>query len=98
MRRWAGAAAAFLAAAPASAAGIAAAPPGASSCSGCHAASVSDGPPPIQGRPADEIAAAMAAFRTGSRPATLMNRIATGFTEPETRAIAVWLSAQEGPR
>lgn len=91
MIRAAVAAAAFLAVMPAA---LAAAPPGATSCSGCHAAAATEGPPPIQGRPADEIAAALAAFRSGSRPATLMNRIATGFTDDESRAIAVWLSVQ----
>ncbi len=74
--------------------GAGAAPPGASSCSGCHA-----GPgtalPVIAGRSAADTDAAMAGFRDGSRPATLMNRIARGFTPDETHAIAVWLEAQK---
>ncbi|TSD89402.1 cytochrome C [Mycobacterium sp. KBS0706] len=77
-----------LAAAPA-----AAQPSGAASCSGCHAAA---GPvPSLEGRPAAEIAAAMAAFRSGERPATVMDRIAKGFTDEETRAIAEWLAARD---
>jgi cytochrome c553 len=36
----------------------------------------------------------MEAFRTGAREATLMNRIAKGFTADETRAIAQWLATQ----
>ena len=37
----------------------------------------------------------MAAFRSGAREATLMNRIAKGFSEDETRAIARWIAAQD---
>lgn len=85
---------------PASAVGMAEAPPGAASCSGCHArnASATSLVPVIAGRPADEIVAAMAAFRSGTRPATVMNRIAPGFSEGESRAIAVWLAGQTPPR
>lgn len=100
MIRTAALALALAAASPAPAAGSAAtgpAPPGASSCSGCHGAGVTDGLPVIQGRPVDEIVAALAAFRSGTRPATVMNRIAPGFDEAESRAIAIWLSAQAPP-
>lgn len=71
-------------------------PPGASSCSGCHAASAKvDTPVPrILGRQPAEIIAAMQAFRSGERPSTVMGRIARGFSEDEIRAIAVWLAAQ----
>ena len=71
-------------------------PPGASSCSGCHSASAKvDTPVPrILGRQPEEIIAAMQAFRSGERPSTVMGRIAKGFSEDETRAIAVWLAAQ----
>ena len=71
-------------AAPAAAAGPL--PPGASTCSGCHGAS---GPVPVlQGRPAADVADAMRDFREGRRPATVMDRIARGFSEDEARAIA----------
>jgi sulfide dehydrogenase cytochrome subunit len=72
------------------------APPGASSCSGCHAASAAmqTPVPRLGGRPAVEIVAAMQAFRVGQRPATVMNRIAKGFSEPEIAAIAAWYAAQ----
>lgn len=84
---------ALLAAASADAAGPP--PPGAASCSGCHAPNRADGPlPGIHGRPAEEIVAALRAFRSGSRPATVMNRIAPGFTEEEAQAIAAWLAEQ----
>jgi cytochrome subunit of sulfide dehydrogenase len=71
-------------------------PPGASSCSGCHAANgKTDGPvPSLRGRDPAELIAAMRAFRTGERPATVMDRIAKGYSDAETAAIAAWLGAQ----
>jgi len=73
------------------------APPGAVSCSGCHAANPSVGTPvpPLAGKPADEIASQMAAFRSGERKGTIMDRIAKGFSEEETRAIADWYAKQK---
>ena len=72
-------------------------PPGASSCSGCHAvnAAAETPVPPIRGRTADEIMAAMAAFRAGKQPATVMDRIAKGFTDDELKPIAAWLAQQK---
>ncbi|MFH6785441.1 MULTISPECIES: c-type cytochrome [Methylobacterium] len=69
----------------------AAAPPGASSCSGCHGAP-GGAVPSLSGHAAEEIAASLAAFRAGTRPATVMNRIAKGFSDEESRAIAQWLA------
>lgn len=68
------------------------APPGASSCTGCHAAGAAMGA--LDGRPEADIAGALAAYRAGARPATIMTRIARGFSEPESRAIAAWFSVQ----
>jgi sulfide dehydrogenase cytochrome subunit len=71
------------------------APAGAAACSGCHAPAAPGSPvPPLAGRNADEIIAAMQDFRSGKREATIMNRIAKGFSDDETRTIAVWFSAQ----
>ena len=73
-----------------------AAPAGAAACSGCHPRAAASAPAvqPITGRPAEEIVTAMQAFRKGERSATVMDRIAKGFSDAETRAIAAWLSAQ----
>lgn len=74
------------------------APSGALSCSGCHQPPGAGGAlPSLAGRPAEEIVAALAQFRSGERPATVMDRIAKGFTDEESRAIADWL-AQGGER
>jgi cytochrome c553 len=70
------------------------APPGATACSGCHGAPGS-ALPSLRGRSEAEITAAMTAFRTGARPATVMDRIAKGFTEDETRAIAAWIGSRK---
>ncbi len=81
------------AAAPATAQSMA--PPGASSCSGCHGSNASGGAvPALQGQEPGGIVAAMQAFRTGRREATVMDRIARGFTDEETHAIAAWVSQQ----
>jgi sulfide dehydrogenase cytochrome subunit len=72
---------------------MAGSPPGASSCSGCHGPAGSGPVPSLAGQPAAEIVAAMQAFRDGGRAATVMDRIAKGFSDDETRAIADWLAA-----
>jgi cytochrome c553 len=86
----------LVAAAAAAPALATAGPPGASSCSGCHAVPARDGAaiPSLLGRSAEEIADAMLGFRSGARPATLMNRIALGFSDAEIRAIAAWLAVR----
>ena len=95
MRTFIALAASLALAAPA-AAQTAAAPPGASSCSGCHDAKIaSPSVPPLKGRPAADIVTAMEGFRTGGREATVMGRIAKGFSDDETRAIAAWLSQRQ---
>ena len=68
-------------------------PPGASACLGCHGAGETE-LPSLKNLTAAEIEAAMEAFRFGGREATLMNRIAKGFSADETRAIAQWLTTQ----
>jgi cytochrome c553 len=75
------------------------APPGASSCSGCHAASaaVETPVPRLAGLPAPLIAGPMQAFRSGQRPGTIMPRIARGFSDDEIAAIAAWYAAQRTP-
>ena len=71
-------------------------PPGAASCSGCHSTTATTAAiPRLYGRDAADIAKAMAGFRDGSLHATVMNRIAKGFTDEESRAIAAWLAAQK---
>ena len=73
------------------------APPGASSCSGCHPTSQSVDTPVMRlvGRKPEDIVAAVKAFRSGEKPATIMDRIAKGFSDDEIKAIADWYGAQK---
>jgi cytochrome subunit of sulfide dehydrogenase len=72
------------------------APAGAASCSGCHAEkpNVNTPVPRLSGQDAGAIMAAMQAYRGGLRPATVMDRIAKGFSDDEIEAIAAWFAAQ----
>lgn len=60
------------------------------SCSGCHGANGrSPGTmPPLHGRSAEAIAQALREFRAGQRAATVMNRIARGYSDAEIDAVA----------
>ncbi|MDR6952521.1 cytochrome c553 [Ancylobacter sp. 3268] len=80
----------FMAMAPAEAAP----PRGAASCSGCHPRTPGNGPvPSLNGKPAEDIVSQMAAFRSGERRSTVMTRIAKGFTDEETRALAEYFAS-----
>jgi cytochrome c553 len=47
--------------------------------------------PVLTGRDPAAIVAALDAFRAGTKPATVMDRIARGFSPDESVAIAAWL-------
>ncbi len=72
------------------------APPGASSCTGCHAAQrIPDSViPRIAGRKASDIVQFMREYRSGAWPSSVMGRIAKGFDDQQTDAIAAWFAAQ----
>jgi cytochrome c553 len=72
------------------------APRGAASCSGCHAEkpNVDTPVPRLGGQDASAMVAAMQAYRSGQRPATVMDRIAKGFSDDEIKAIAAWFVTQ----
>ena len=72
-------------------------PAGAASCTGCHAGSarVETAVPPLNGRVAADITGAMSEFKSGKRAGTIMDRIAKGFTDEETQAIAQWYAQQK---
>ena len=72
-------------------------PAGASSCSGCHAANAAavTPVPRLNGRDAAELVTRMQAFRSGQQPATVMDRIAKGYSDPEIAAIAAWYAQQK---
>lgn len=68
----------------------------ASSCSSCHtnSATLTTAIPRIRGLPEAVILDAMRAFQTGQRPATVMDRIARGFTEDEIKQLATYFGAR----
>jgi sulfide dehydrogenase cytochrome subunit len=65
----------------------------AASCTSCHAASDRpDGIPGLAGRDGQALLDLLIAYRDGSRPGTLMPRIAAGYSDDELRAIADYLA------
>jgi cytochrome subunit of sulfide dehydrogenase len=66
-------------------------------CSTCHgldgkgATAVT----PLKGMPASVIVQSMKQFKAGERPATIMNRIAKGFSDEEIQALADYLASQK---
>jgi cytochrome c553 len=50
--------------------------------------------PRLAGRDRGDIVTAMQEFRSGARAATVMDRIAKGFTDQEILAIAAWYASQ----
>jgi len=66
-------------------------------CSTCHgldgkgATAVA----PLKGMPASAIVQSMKQFKAGDRPATIMNRIAKGFSDEEIQAVADYLASQK---
>lgn len=80
----------------AAATAAAAAPAGAAACTGCHPASahVTSPVPRLAGLDRTAIVRAMQDFRAGQRVATVMDRIAKGFTDAEIQAIAAWYTTR----
>jgi sulfide dehydrogenase cytochrome subunit len=67
-------------------------------CYGCHGAAGATEtsiPPIIVGVPADYIETSLKEFRDGSRPATIMGRIAKGYSDEEIAAVASYISSQQ---
>lgn len=65
------------------------------SCSGCHGTGghSAGAIPSIYGRTAPSIAETLRAFRDGTRPSTVMNRIAKGYTDTEIDTVAREIAA-----
>ena len=64
-------------------------------CTGCHGTGghSAGAIPSIYGRDAASLAESLRAFREGKQPATVMNRIAKGYTDAEIDAIAREIAA-----
>ncbi|HEY7362722.1 MAG TPA: cytochrome C [Methylomirabilota bacterium] len=72
-------------------------PAGAAACSGCHPTSARVVSPVVRLAGLDRavIVRALQEFRSGQRAATVMDRIAKGFTDDEIQAIAAWYAGQK---
>ncbi len=69
----------------------------ASNCATCHGTegrSVSGGLPSLAGRSRSELLDALQAFKTGTRPATLMHQIAKGYTDAQLEQLATFFAQQ----
>ncbi|MCB1875085.1 MAG: c-type cytochrome [Chromatiales bacterium] len=66
-------------------------------CNGCHGTDgVSKGAAPsLKGLPADYLAKAMKDFKADARPATIMNRIAKGYSDAELGAVAQYFATMK---
>ena len=71
----------------------------AATCASCHGTDGHAAPgsiiPPLAGRPRGDIAHAMARYRAGSKPATVMHQIAKGFTDAEAEALDEYFTRQK---
>lgn len=70
----------------------------AATCANCHGTdgrSVTTDVPTLAGRPQQEIAASLRAFKSGTKPATVMHQLAKGYTDPQIDALAAYFAAQK---
>ncbi|HSH85348.1 MAG TPA: c-type cytochrome [Guyparkeria sp.] len=67
-------------------------------CAACHGTFghfEGDYMPPLAGMDKGRFVESMIAFRNGSRPATIMDRVAKAFTDEEIEAMADFFAAQD---
>lgn len=67
------------------------------SCAACHGTGgASPGAiPSLRGRTADYIGTALTEFKTDRRPATVMGRLAKGYSDAEIKALADYFASQK---
>ena len=69
----------------------------AATCATCHGTNgqARGELPSLQGVPAPQTIATMAAFKNGARPATVMHQIAKGYTDEQIKLVAGYFAAQQ---
>ncbi len=71
----------------------------AATCAACHgtygSASAGSGVPALAGMPRDYIIAQMAAFKAGTRPATIMHQLSKGYSDAQIAQMATYFAAQK---
>lgn len=69
------------------------------SCAGCHGTEGKPAPgsslPPLAGQSQDALVASMKAFQNGSRPSTIMQQLAKGYTSEQIDLIAAYLAQRK---
>lgn len=66
-------------------------------CHGTNGTSTGLPIPSLNGLPEELLAASLLAFKKGERPATLMTRIAKGYSDEDLKLIANYLATQPKP-
>ncbi|WP_373989486.1 cytochrome c [Duganella sp. BuS-21] len=72
----------------------------AATCAACHGtAGATQGStlPPLAGQPRQTLSAALHAFKTGKREATIMTQLAKGYTDEQIEQLAAYFAAQKEP-
>src|SRR5437016_144991 len=69
----------------------------ASNCANCHGTDgrSQGGMPSLAGQPKSYLVMHLQEFKTGTRPATVMQQLAKGYTDAEIDALATYFSAQK---
>ena len=69
----------------------------AATCANCHGTNgISVGEvESLAGKPRDEIVRKMQEFKSGAKPATIMNQLAKGYTNEQIEIVAAWFATQK---
>lgn len=67
----------------------------AASCAGCHGTNgvAQPGMESLAGKPKDDLLTKMQDFKSGKKPATLMNQLAKGYSDEQIVQLAIYFSA-----
>jgi sulfide dehydrogenase cytochrome subunit len=73
----------------------------AASCAQCHGtegrAAAGSALPSLAGQPRDTLLAQLQAFKAGTRPSTIMQQLARGYTDAQLEQLAAFFAAQRQP-
>jgi len=69
----------------------------AATCANCHGTNgqARGDMKPLAGQSAEKILAAVADFKSGAQPATIMHQISKGYTDAQIRLVAAYFAAQQ---
>ena len=71
----------------------------AAQCAQCHGTDGHAAPdsamPSLAGMPRDALLAQLQAFKAGTRPSTIMQQLAKGYSEAQLEQLAAWFAAQK---